>query len=427
MFDDPTNLLGMYLLALGPIGFLFGICSACCSNECRTFSDPLTIRVGTKVSWPNSTAAFDTDLNPVTLSAGVGMVLSLHDFGGPIYALVEYESGGTQQAYIAVNDLTKEIDDWWEICSGSWRIDSSKLESLSSGSMTFLITEPTPYGTFTAEVDAVEDVEYRMFVRRGDDADDECGADDLTIKWEYLGTDWQITVGDGTPFLVFSPANQVRIGVCVDEKGVAVIFDGVRVFQRCVVPGGYYFAIGASAAGTLWANFEYSDHYDNNPNCPRCQPSCCFQNFSETIEGFDITITGIGNGADCECNSTIEAYIPLTVNGICFCEVQGTVTLSYPGGAFFVCESTQLTVSLLCDTNFISLGVELLHNTGSETTWSDTFAAGTAPGDVKMTSRAVDSADEGFVCDHTNSLITATPRVTTGCCGGEPEEENPLP
>lgn len=422
LFEDPLNVLGMYLLAMPVAGFLFGVCSECCGDTpCLQFSDPLTIRVGTKVSWPSSTAAFDSDLNPVTLSAGVGEVLSIVDIGGFPYALVEYDDGGPQQAYILVSDLTKEIDDWWEICSGSWRIASNKLESLSSGSMTFLITEDTPYGTFTAEVDAVEDVEYRMFVRRGEDADDECGADDLTIKWEYLGTDWQITVGNGTPFLVFSPANQVRIGVCVDEKGVAVIFDGIRVFQRCVVPTGYYFAIGASAAGTLWANFEYSDHYDHNPNCPRCEPPCCFQNFNETIEGFDITISGVENGQDCNCPGQLEVYFALTVSGICFCEQSVNAEVAFPAGGG-QCATSDLAVSLSCDTNAIDLGVTLTPSTGTGVEWNFSFDPDTPPGSVAVTAQPTISPGDPNVCDFTNATITITPRTTTGCCGG-----NPLP
>lgn len=426
LFEDPLNVLGMYLLAMPVAGFLFGVCSECCGDTpCLQFSDPLTIRVGTKVSWPSSTAAFDSDLNPVTLSAGVGEVLSIVDIGGFPYALVEYDDGGPQQAYILVSDLTKEIDDWWEVCSGSWSIVGSILESGSSGTMTFLITEPTPYGIFTAEMYWVAGVEYIIYVRKGDDADDECGAVDQTIKFVPTGNtgEWKVFADGVLQDEIFETQGSSfsRNGVCVDEKGVTVIVNEGRVYQVCTVPGQYYFAIGASAAGTEWTNFEYSDHYDHNPNCPRCQPPCCFQNFSDTIEGFDITISGVDDGQDCNCPEEVEFYFPLTVNGICLCEQIVNDEIAFPGGAG-QCDVSDLALSLVCDTNAIDLSVTLTPSSGTGVEWTFSFDPDSAPEEIAATAELTASPGDPFICDFSNATITITPRIVTGCCGG-----NPLP
>lgn len=431
IFDDPLVLLGMYIACLGPVGFLFGICSNCCPRECFQFLDDFQIKVGRLVSWGNSTPALDTDGNPITISANSGRVLSIAEIFGVPYALVEYEDSGTKTAWIAFSDLTKEIDDWWHICSGGWEIDGGILKSTSAGTMTFLITEDTPYGTFTANMYWIAGVEYIMYVRKGDDADDECGAADQTIKFVPTGNlgEWKIFADGELKDDIYETQGSAfsRNGVCVDSKGVAVIVDGVRRYQVCTVPGQYYFAIGASASGTEWTDVCYTDHYDHNPNCPKCQPPCCFQNFDQTIEGFDVTISGVANGFDCNCPATFEIYFALEVNGICECAQAVSAQIAFPGGAG-QCDESNLALALNCGSGGdpIALGVTLTPSVGTGVEWSFLFAAGTAPGDVSATSELPLSPGDENVCDFSNARITITPRLTTGCCGGEPEE-NPFP
>jgi hypothetical protein len=432
VFDDPLNLLGLYILAMPVAGFLFGVCSACCDEGCRTFEDNFEIAVGRLVSWGNSTPAFDGDLAPITLSANSGRVLAIADIGGFLYALVEYEDGVTKTAWIAFSDLTKEIDDWWEVCSGGWEIDGGILKSTSDGVMTFLITEPTPYGIFTALMYWIEGVEYLIYVRKGDDSEDKCGLPDQTIKFVPTGNvgEWKIYADGELRDEIYETQGSAfaRNGVCVDEKGVAVIVDEIRRYQVCSVPGGYYFAIGAGGAGTEWDQVEYSDHYDHNTNCPRCQPPCCFQNYTETIRGFDIRITNISSGINCACPDELEVYVPLVVNGVCECAQTVSQEVSFPGGDFGVCQTSDLALSLVCDTQRIDLGVTLTPRETTGVEWIFQFSPGTAPGSVSVAGGSPFGAGDDSVCDFSTSLITITPRLTTGCCGGEPaSDENPFP
>lgn len=82
-------------------------------------------------------------------------------------------------------------------------------------------------------------------------------------------------------------------------------------------------------------------------------------------------------------------------------------------------------VTLLCDTTEVFLGIDVTPNLGAFSNWNQAFPPRTAPRDVRIVNRRVDSANEGFACDYGNAVLSAIPRLTSGCSVGEPGA-NPL-
>jgi hypothetical protein len=331
----------------------------------------------------------------------------------------------------------------WQECTGDWQIFNNALLGYDRGIITLLQMVGNPYGILRTNVRAVEEAVFQIFIYRGLQ-ESPCEDNDLYFAQYDVGTGGSgfISVFRGEEELerveVFSPADQVSFGVCIDVDGIAVEFEGKRLYQVCLDVEedndltGYWFALGNGGVEgsdnipTEWQSVFYSDHFDHNRRCPKCQPSCCFPNVNRTVAGFYITIDGIISN-DCTCPPGYQTFLPINdLNAVCNCEtVGGAVQIEYPNTGGFPCSVMDLQWSFSCSevTGQKTFGLTIQPGVGTDVTWGFVFLDGTLPEDVKFDNLPVSDAGDGLVCDFSAATLTIVPFVTEGCCGGIPEDE----
>jgi hypothetical protein len=348
--------------------------------------------------------------------------------------------------YTFLDDFTRpnstDVGPNWQECTGDWRIFNNSLVGYEKGIITLLQMVGNPYGILKADVSADEEAVYQIFVYRGTE---QIPCDDVNLYFvEYeVGTGGSgfISLYRGDELVeqeeVFSPAGQVSFGVCVDVDGIAVEFEGKRLFQVCIDVEdesivGYWFALGNGGpeeeenVPTVWESIFYSDHFDHNRRCPKCMPSCCFPNVNRTVAGFYITIDNISSN-DCTCPPGYQTFLPINdLNAVCNCEtVGGAITIEYPNTGAGACATMDLQWSFSCSevTGLKTFGLTIQPQVGTEVSWGFVFPDGTLPEDVQFDDLLVNDAGDGLVCDFSAATLTLRPFVTEGCCGGIPEDE----
>ena len=345
----------------------------------------------------------------------------------------------------------------WEVCGSwsDWQLNivgiTGQLENTTPGAKIVLKhMVGNPYGILQGHIQLIEDSIYRIHVFHGTLADP-CSGENLVVEIEWLNsTDGIIRIMSGSTVLQFdefTADSDTNFEVCVGDGIIEARTDESLTIRHCFEGSadGYWFALEGDTTGssvTQWEEIYYSDHWEHNKTCPRCSQHCCFPEYGQVIVGFTITIHGIGEGTDvdCDCAESVSFEVTLHedqdpcacdlyyyINPVILDEETGVVTGDYVTGPHD-CDNARSYPSVRMGDCRINGDIDWLlsfipDDIGQgEVQFPVTFPAGTAPSAIRSDHLDVFDSGDGESCNYDNAWVSFEPILANGCCSETIEE-----